>query len=309
MQWTISQSDCPAVIRDFLHRKKGISSKLLAKLKRQPDGILLNGAPVFVNAQLQPGDILFVDCETGEDVSSVIPSALPVDVLYEDDYIRVLNKPPFMPTHPSLNHPDDSLANAVAYMEKDSGVPFVFRPASRLDRNTSGVILTAKNQYCASLLSAQMKAGTIHKTYLAILTCRSGSLPAEEGFLQFFMARKNESMVERCIVGENEKDAVYALTAYRILSRSDDGSMLLVQATPVTGRTHQLRVQFAHYGCPVLGDDLYGTPSSLISRQALHASNLSFPHPIFKSKMEIEAPLPEDMAGVISSNFTKTHID
>ena len=303
MQWTVDEADVPILIRDYLRRKKGISAKLLARLKRQPGGIMLNGRNVFVNVPLHAGDVLFADCESSGEDSVIIPSGPAVQIIFEDDYLLVLNKPPFMPTHPSRNHLTDSLANAVAQMARNAEKPFSFRPASRLDRNTSGIILTAKNQYAASLLSAMIRQDQITKRYLAILEPVGEEHLEESGFLECFQRRHTEKQIARTVVHEVLPDADYALTSYRILQRSKKGALILVCASPVTGRTHQLRIAFADAGCPVLGDGIYGTDSALISRQALHAFSLDFIHPVTGVPMHLEAPLFEDMKAVTDIFF------
>lgn len=290
MEWIITETDCPTLVREFLRRRQGLSTTLLARLKRTEGGILLNGRPVTVRAPLSPGDRLSVSDANPERECPVKPVPLPYGVLYEDAAVLALDKPPHMPTHPSFRHPDDSLANAVAWTAQACGQPFVFRPLSRLDRDTSGVVLCAKTQYAASRLSRSMQSGQISKTYLCIL---DGVLSGPEGSVESFIQRAEDSIVYRNSFPDETPGADYALTTYRVLAA--EGGRTLVQASPVTGRTHQLRVHFAGLGAPVLGDTLYGTASPLIERQALHAARLVFPHPLTQNAIRVAAPLPEDI--------------
>ena len=290
MEWIITETDCPTLVREFLRRRQGLSVTLLARLKRTEGGILLNGRPVTVRAALSPGDRLTVSDVNPERECPVRPVELPYGILYEDDAVLALDKPPHMPTHPSFRHPDDSLANAVAWTARASGQPFVFRPVSRLDRDTSGIVLCARTQYAASQLAACMQTGRIEKTCLAIL---DGTLSEPDGSVESFIQRAEDSIVYRNSFPDETPDADYALTTYRVLAC--ENGRTLVQASPVTGRTHQLRVHFAGLGAPVLGDTLYGTDSPLIGRQALHAARLVFPHPITRTAMRLLSPPPEDI--------------
>ena len=212
---------------------------------------------------------------------------------------RSVNKPPFMPTHQSQGHFYDTLANSLSFYYQQMGRSFVFRSINRLDRNTSGAVLVAKDRITASKLSAQMKSDGMGKVYIAIL---EGELPSEEGIIETYIKRKEKSIIlrEAC---EKQDDAKIAITKYRVLEKVN--GLSLVEATPVTGRTHQLRVHFSHLGYQILGDDLYGKASDKIQRHALHAHKLIFNHPVTNEKTEINAPLPNDMRDIIENSFKK----
>lgn len=276
------------LLRTYLKSTLGISTKMLSRLKNDECGIVVNGKRVTVRYVLHTGDLLSLQ-DSDREAGHVIPRELPLTFLYEDDDVLLVAKSPDMPTHPSHGHLDDTLANALVYHYKVRGVPFVFRPVSRLDRNTSGVVLIAKNKIAAARLDGAMKERRIKKTYLALLC---GQLSPEKGRIETFICRTDRSIITRRVCTEDEPGAAYALTEYETVAANDRAT--LVCAMPKTGRTHQLRVHFTHLGHPMLGDDLYGTTSPLIMRQALHAYSVTFPHPKDGREMTVTAPLPDD---------------
>ena len=265
-----------------------ISAKTVTALKKKTYGITVDGQHVTVRHVLRRGQVLALDISDEQSSQNIIPSPIPMEMLFEDGASIAANKPPFMPTHPSHGHYSDTLANALCYRMQNSGEPFVFRPVNRLDRNTSGVVLIAKNRVAAASLSESLQNGLITKKYLAILD----GIPTENsGKIETYIRRRQESIIYREVCDESP-DADFALTEYEILEIS--GKNALVCASPITGRTHQLRLHFAHLGCPIVGDDLYGQESEFIDRQALHAYLLSFPAPQSGEKITVTAPLPDD---------------
>jgi 23S rRNA pseudouridine1911/1915/1917 synthase len=207
-----------------------------------------------------------------------------------------------MPTHQSQGHFYDTLANSLAHYFALQNRPFVFRSINRLDKNTSGIVLVAKNRLASSKLSNQMKENGIAKSYLAIL---DGELPSQTGTIKTYIKRREKSIILREVCDFCD-DAKIAITKYEVLDTSNGLSLVL--ATPITGRTHQLRVHFAHLGAHILGDDLYGSSSTLIKRHALHAYKLSFTNPDSEQYTELFAPLPTDMAEIIENHFGKEFI-
>ena len=291
-------------ILTVLTSKLGFSKKAITALKKKEDGILLNGKHATVRAKICAGDTLTINCDDGEDEQNekLVPSATLPDIIFEDEDIVVANKPANMPTHPSHNHFDDTLANSLAYYYKLQDRPFVFRSVNRLDRNTSGAVLVAKNKRAAYKLGKAMKEDKIKKEYLAILCGRPKEL---SGTIKTHIRRKEKSIIFREICSECD-DSKLAITDYKVIAQSD--ALSLVVAAPVTGRTHQLRLHFAHIGCPILGDDLYGKPSDLIPRHALHAYKLSFEHPTKNTTVNIFADVPEDIKNIIIDNFNTEDI-
>ncbi len=281
-------------VKELLRSTVRLSGAMTRHLKFSEGGILVDGKHVTVRHILSEGEIVYLAVEDREDQEKLIPIRLPLDIVYEDDDLVVPAKPSEMPTHPSHNHHEDTLANALAFRYAEAGVPFVFRPVNRLDRNTSGLLLIARNRIAAARLGQAMQRGEIRKSYLAIL---SGELPEAEGVIETYMRRTTESVIvrENCKEGEG---GAFAKTAYRV--RAVKNGHTLVECEPLTGRTHQLRVHFAGLGCPILGDDLYGTPSPLILRHALHSFRLTFPRPSDGTRVTAEAALPADMLSVLA---------
>lgn len=264
----------------LLESKLQCSANIITKLKKG-EYILLNGRRVTVREILKFGDKLEIILPI-EPSENIVPNdEISFEILYEDEDILAVNKPAGIPTHPSINHYHDTLANGVkAYLGED----FTFRAVNRLDRETSGVVLIAKNMLSAHILSRAVKNREIKKIYCAI--CH-GVPDKAEGVIDFPIARENESIIKRCV----RDDGKESQTRYKV--EKTDGEYSLVFAEPITGRTHQIRVHFAHIGCPLFGDKLYGSDIEN-ERVRLHCRSLEFRHPISKNKVKVFAESPED---------------
>ena len=297
MRYVISPEQSGKTIKDILRLDLGLSAAFIKHLKFIENGITLNGEHATVRKITAQGDLLEILIEDSDSADHLTPTDIPLAIAYEDDCVIIPNKPAFMPTHPSHLHHGDTLADALAFIYKKSGKPFVFRPVNRLDRNTSGLTLIAKDRISASKLSEKMKEGRIKKQYLAIL---DGIPEKDEGTIEGYIRRTEQSVIVRevCCKGEGGD---HALTHYKVLERADRYSLVL--ASPITGRTHQLRVHFASIGCAIVGDDMYGKPDERISRHALHAQRLTFPHPLTNEDITVEAELPADMRSLICDLF------
>lgn len=275
----IDDKNSGLMIRDFL-RNFGVSSALLTKLKQDENGIKLNGKFAKAIEVLKSGDNLTVNIKN----SGKMPEKFEcenVKVAYNDEDILVLNKPPLMPVHESRNHRGDTLANVAAcYMESDCA----FRAVYRLDRDTSGLVLIAKNELAASKL-----AGKIKKDYYAVV---SGKFEGE-GTIDLPIRRVRESIIERGVFDDGER----AVTHYEAIKT--DGESTLLKLNLETGRTHQIRVHFSHLGAPLLGDTLYGGSCEKINRQALHCKTIYFTHPITHEKITVDSDFPNDFKGLI----------
>ena len=303
MQFQITDADDGLTVRAFLNERLAPSVKLLKYLKYRPDGILVNGVRVTVRHVLRRGETLTLALSDGESPAALKPVALDLPILYEDDDLVIPNKPARMPTHPSHDHWDDTVANALAFRYREMGVPFVFRPINRLDRDTSGLLLIARNKLAAGRLTLAMQRGEIRKTYVAVL--EGIGLP-DEGRIERPLRRSAESIIVREVCSPGDEGATPAVTLYRVLARG--GGCTLVEARPLTGRTHQLRVHFASLGHPIAGDDLYGLSNARCSRQALHARSLVFPHPSTGKTMTFSAPFPPDLDKLITDLFPNVNI-
>ena len=298
VKYIITENENGKPIRDVLRYDLGLTMSFVKHLKFEEDGILLNGEHATVRKTVQTGDVLSLKTEdTYEDSSILTPCELPLDIVFEDSRIIAPSKPPFMPTHPSYRHRGDTLADAIAFRYAQQNEPFVFRSVNRLDRNTSGLTLIAKDRISASRLSGAMQRGEIKKQYLAVL---DGELPLGEGQIEAYIRRISDSIITREACAD-DKGGDYALTKYTVLCSKNAHSLVL--AAPITGRTHQLRVHFASIGAPIAGDDIYGQESELIERHALHALKIRFPHPSNDAPMTLCAPIPDDMQKLISTVF------
>lgn len=296
MQIVIDTNNNGKTIRNFLRGELGFSSAMLKKLKFSENGILVNGEFRTVRYELQTGDVLSLATEDSEaDVSPyIIPVDIPIEIVYSDENIYAVNKPPYMPAHPSFGHRDDTVANALAFLNSDE--PYVFRPVNRLDRDTSGVMLVARNRLSAYTLYKSMVNNEIKKHYLAVLS----EVPEQKhGTIENYLKRCPDSIVKREICDESE--GKYARTDYEVIYEANGCALVL--ACPVTGRTHQLRVQFAGIGAPICGDTMYGDVSEFINRQALHAFCIDFPSPADGAGLHISASIPDDICSLVKNIF------
>ena len=297
MEYRVDERGKGKTVLEVMRRELGISRAHLKHLKFTEGGISVNGAHVTVRYVLKRGDLLSVAVEDTESGEKLIPVALPLSIAYEDADLVIPDKPADMPTHPSCGHYEDTVANALAFRYEERGVPFVFRPINRLDRNTSGLLVIARHRIAAAALSDAMKRGEIRKRYLAIL---DGVPPSREGRIETYMRRTAASVIVRENCGPDEGGDL-ALTQYWVLCEKNGRSR--VSAAPLTGRTHQLRVHFAGIGCPLVGDDLYGKPSHEIGRHALHSCSLALPLPSDGRRIRVWSSLPEDMAALADASF------
>ncbi len=284
----------------ILKNELRFSAKIITSLKKREKGITVDGEHVTVRRVLKQGEILSLETEDTKANENLVKTAMPLDIVFEDDDIILINKPPYLPTHQSHGHFEDTLANGVAFHMGDS--PFIFRAVNRLDRNTSGLVLIAKNRVAAARLYGSMQNGEIKKKYIAVLC---GTPPEPDGRIHTYIRRKEASIITREVCGKTD-DSAEAITDYSLIAASENISAVL--ASPVTGRTHQLRLHFAHIGTPIIGDDLYGKPSDMIGRQALHAYSLSLPHPTQGIRMTFTAPLPVDMEELLGLNNIKIEV-
>ena len=283
-----------SLLRDLL-RRCAVSTDLARAVKYRGGGFFADGAPVHTNARAQAGQrITFALPPEAE--SPVTPQPeLGLCVVYEDALAAVIEKPAGLAVHPTLNYPQGTLANAWSAHAAEHGAASVFRPVNRLDKNTSGLLLAAKNMYAAALL-----AGHVKKLYLAVA---QGELPLGPGVFDGPIGRRGDSIIGRCVTPDGKPSR----TEYTILQARNGYS--LAACRPITGRTHQIRVHFSAAGYPLAGDTLYGGHTERIARHALHCAEMSFAEPDFTQQGEeicietplrwrwttIQSPLPHEM--------------
>lgn len=287
--YNISELPAPMSIKSFLKRK-GFSTRSQIVLKSRPGSVLVNDTPVFLTHMLCNGDTLTLRLSEETSSEHIKPVRLPVEILYEDMDLLVVNKPAGMPIHPSQNNRDNSLGNALAWYFAQRGEPFIFRCINRLDRDTSGLTIIAKHVVSAGMLSSMIASkgkNGIRREYLAIVR---GSVTPVQGTIFAPLARKEGSVIERVVDFEKGERAV---THYRVLYENNGYCLLSLELE--TGRTHQIRVHMKYLGFPLIGDYLYNPDMERMKRQALHAHRLEFTHPVTGQPMAFTAPLPEDM--------------
>ncbi len=283
----------PSTCGEYL-RARGFSRHLLTYLRHHDETLFLNHEAVFTNHPVRKGDILEAIFTDEIPSVSIVPNKIKLDIIFEDDDILVVNKPPFLPIQPSIGHYEYTLGNGVAAYYADQGIPFVYRCVNRLDRNTSGLVIIAKNMASSAILYDEMKNRRIHRTYFTVV---HGQIP-EEGTIDAPIKRRTASLIERCVDLEQGQKAI---THYRPVSFNHSNDTTALQVSLETGRTHQIRVHMAYIHHPVVGDSLYGdTQSDYITRQALHSLKLEFMHPITREMLCFNAPLPEDIQSLLS---------
>lgn len=272
-------------ILDFL-QAHGYSYAVLVHLKKTPKSILLNGEWEYVNTRLKTGDCLHISLIENDVSPNIPPIFHPFSIVYEDEDILVVDKPAHMPIHPSLNHYENTLANAVCYYYADQGIPYTFRCVNRLDRDTTGLTIIAKHMLSSAILSQAVTKREIHREYLAIVKGETD----DSGIIDAPIGRKDGSTIERQVDLINGEHAV---THYKRIAYKNGYSLLSLQLE--TGRTHQIRVHMKFIGHPLIGDFLYNPDSVEMKRQALHSYCLSFDHPVTGEALTFTTPLPADM--------------
>lgn len=271
-------------INSTLQNELKISSRLLYKLIKL-NKIERNHKPCDTRKTGTFGDTITINFDYEEDNSNIIPTKMNLNIIFEDDWLLVVNKPAGIAIHPSVLHYSDSLCNSIKFYFDKIGLKKKIRPVNRLDLNTSGLVVFAKCEYIQECLINQMKNNQFKKEYLAVC---NGFFDKKSGTINLPIARKENSIIERCI-SENGQTAI---THYEVLKEFDNYS--LVKCSLETGRTHQIRVHMSAIGHPLLGDSLYGSISDLINRQALHCFNLQFIHPVYNNDLNFWGDLPND---------------
>jgi 23S rRNA pseudouridine1911/1915/1917 synthase len=271
----------------------GYSRRLIISLKQREDYLTMNGAMCFVNHRIAAGEVLHVKLPPEEFDERIVPSQMPMDIVYEDDDILVVNKAANVPIHPSQGHQEYTLANGLMYHFREKGEPFTFRVINRLDRDTTGLLIVARHALSACVLADQIRNRTIKRTYLAAMKGNlAETFPEGNGIVDAPIGRVDGSAIEREV---NFETGESALTHVQLLSYDPATDTSLAELHLETGRTHQIRVHMKYCGHPLYGDFLYNPDYRFIGRQSLHSWKLEFTHPVTHELMQFTAPVPEDM--------------
>lgn len=271
----------------LLKKHLGLSGTVVRRIKWLEDGILLDSQRVNTRACPREGQVLSVRLSDPERRSGILPAPGPLDIVYEDADILILNKAPGVPVHPGPGHFNDTVGNFLLNYYDQSGIEADFHPVHRLDRGTSGLLAVAKHPHAQEVLKHQLHTASFRREYRAV--CEGVPVPTT-GIIDAPVGPREGSLVEQ----EVRPDGKEARTHYEVLSVH--GGRALLHLVLDTGRTHQIRVHMAHMGHPLTGDFLYGTEDkTLIPRPALHSFRLTLRHPITQEEMTFEAPLPADL--------------
>lgn len=278
------------LLRHYLSETVQLSSRFIKKLTSKRGYLLVNGDHVTVRYIVKTGDELQIKLPDEKRSSAVKPERIPLQIIYEDDWLLVVNKKSGMPSIPSQIHPTGTVANALLGHYDEHNLPYTIHIVTRLDKDTSGLMLVAKHQYSHSLLSEMQKANEITRSYKAIV---AGIITESKQTIKRPIRRKSNSIIEREVAPEGQE----AITHFKVEKRYEHYTY--VSARLETGRTHQIRVHFASLGHPLLGDKLYGGDSSRLDRQALHCYQLQFKHPITKERLQFTAEIPEQWCSLL----------
>ena len=287
LQYTVKSENLS--INQILQNELNFSSRLLYKLIKN-NNIFLNGNICDTRNTAQNGDLITINFDYSEDNSNIVPNKMQLDIIYEDEWFLIVNKPAGIAIHPSILHYTDSLCNGIRFYFDSISLKKKIRPVNRLDLNTSGLVIFAKCEYIQECLIKQMSQNIFKKEYLAIC---EGIFEQKNGTIDLPIARKDNSIIERCI----SKNGQPSITHYEILKEFNNYS--LVKCILETGRTHQIRVHMSAISHPLLGDTLYGSISNLIDRQALHCYKLQFMHPITNKFMSFTSEIPSDFKQIL----------
>lgn len=280
---TVTEEEYGMSINEILRSNFNFSARFKTKIKFQ-NLLDLNGVQAKGFMKPEVGDLISI--RLPKETSDFPAEDIPIDVLYEDDDLLIINKQPGIIVHPTKGHPYHTIANGLMKYMQDTGQEFKVRFANRIDMDTSGIVICAKNANCQDSISNQMKGQDVVKKYVAIVHGRV----EDDCVINLPVGRPDEVSIRRCVMEEG-KDAT---TIVKVLEAFDDYSLL--ELTIMTGRTHQIRVHLSHIGHPIIGDALYeGEAPGLVERQALHAYHIEFIHPMTEERLTIEAPYPDDM--------------
>lgn len=279
-EFTVTPADDGMTLKSFLRRICGLSARSMKVIRYGGGSISLNKRELRAHDVLQNGDVIKVRLPQ-EEQSEIMPVEGELDILFEDDRLLIVNKPPYMPVHPTKIHQLDTLANIVMYEQQKRGESYPFRALNRLDKDTSGIVILAKDR-----IAYNMVFSTVKKTYAAV--CEG--IITESGTIDLPIGAGPDSKIQRCV----RDDGAEAITHYEPLRNFARHTLCKVWLE--TGRTHQIRCHMSAIGHPLAGDTLYGGSLDLFQRQALHCRSVVLPHPITQERIELVTPYPEDFS-------------
>ena len=288
MEWRITTDDTGYTVQQFLREKHAFSRRLLRSVKDEGGSIDVNGEVHDLRYILREGDVVNVSFPPEKVAPHLQADTVPLTIVYEDEDLLIVDKQAGLATIPSRNHPVYTLANGLlAYYQKHD-IHSTIHVVTRLDKDTSGLVLIAKHRYCHALFARMQQSHEIRRKYIAIV---KGEPIEKIATIDAPIGRKEGSIIERAVSSDGQK----AVTHYRILNTTPDGNHTFVEIELQTGRTHQIRVHMDYIGHPLIGDDLYSEKDDRIGRQALHCHELTFKHPLAQKELSLKAPIPADM--------------
>lgn len=284
-------------IREYLKEKCGLSGRFIKSAYKELR-IYVNGKKIKTSYVLEKGDVIKIKVDKDES-QNIEPEKMDLHIVYEDEYLLIVDKPPFMVVHPTKSHQNGTLSNGIMYHFRETNQDCIVRLANRLDMNTSGLVMIVKNQYAHMKISEFMSNNLIKKEYKAVV---HGHLKNKKDTINEPIGRPTMDSIERVVmVGGLE-----SITHYELESQFEKGALLKVNLE--TGRTHQIRVHLSHIGNPIFGDILYGNEDNeFISRQALHAYRLCFPHPVSGEEIDVKCDIPDDMKDLCDKLVLNEH--
>lgn len=282
-EFTVPSTDDGIMMKSFLRRKCGLSSRSMTVIRYGGGSITRDDRELYARDILHDGDKIIVRLPREE--CEITPIEGDLDILYEDDHLLIVNKPAAMPVHPTKRHQLDTLANIVSYYQQKRGEGYTFRALNRLDKDTTGIVVLAKDRIAYNLVF-----GKISKTYIAVC---EGNI-AQGGTIDKPIGSADDSKIKRCV----RDDGAVAVTHYEPILRDNGHTLCRIRLE--TGRTHQIRCHMSFIGHPLAGDSLYGGSTELIQRQALHCQSITFCHPLTEEIIEIETPIPDEFNQVMN---------
>lgn len=283
-------------INDFL-LSQNISRSCISALKKETEGILVNGKEKFTDYIVQENDLVEISLTELNDYSQIIPKKLNFSIIYEDEDLIVIDKPANMTVHPSVKYFENSLENALTYYFLENNEDVVCHCINRLDKDTTGLMIVAKNRFSANILSKSLMKKEIKRKYLALV---QGKFENKVGCINAPIERENPDSIIRIVDFKNGKDAI---TNYEVLNYNPKTDVSLVKLELLTGRTHQIRVHMKYLGHPLIGDELYNKTNKQLNRQALHSYYLSFQHPITNKPLTFTTELPVDFTTLVNKCY------